>query len=150
MGTLFDARDRESILGRVGRLTSESRPLWGRFTAPEMVCHVSTGLRQGLREADLGPPVGPLNRAPLNWRSVESPAAAGACFSTNTWTITCGSSASSVGASLAAHGSWLRSLVWAFLEELTMRMRALAATMFVVFLSTACNGVPVEGRVDLV
>lgn len=67
MGTLFDARDRESILGRVGRLTSESRPLWGRFTAPEMVCHVSTGLRQGLREADLGPPVGPFIRAPLNW-----------------------------------------------------------------------------------
>lgn len=67
MGTLFDAQQRAVILGRIGRLTAEGKPLWGRFTAPEMVCHVSTGLRQGLREADLGPPVGPFDRAPLNW-----------------------------------------------------------------------------------
>jgi hypothetical protein len=67
MGTLFDSRDRAAILGRIDRLAADRRPLWGRFTAPEMVCHVSTGLRQGLSEVDLGPPVGPLNRPPINW-----------------------------------------------------------------------------------
>jgi hypothetical protein len=67
MGSLFDHADRAAILGRVARLTPERQPLWGRFTAPEMVCHVSSGLRQGLGELETGPPTGPLSRAPLNW-----------------------------------------------------------------------------------
>jgi hypothetical protein len=67
MGTLFDPRDRAAILDRIARLSEDRRPLWGRFTAPEMVCHVSTGLRNGLNEVDLGPSVPPLNRWPLNW-----------------------------------------------------------------------------------
>ena len=67
MGTLFDPRDRAAILARVAELREDRRPRWGRFTAPEMVCHVSTGLRNGLAEADLGPSVGPLNRWPINW-----------------------------------------------------------------------------------
>ncbi len=71
MGTLFDARDRTAILGRVARLSEDRRPLWGRFTAPEMVCHVSTGLRQGLNEVDLGPSVRPLNWWPLNWLAIH-------------------------------------------------------------------------------
>jgi hypothetical protein len=67
MGSLFDTRDREAILGRVARLASDRTPLWGRFTAPEMVCHVSSGLRQGLGELESGPPSGPMAHAPLNW-----------------------------------------------------------------------------------
>lgn len=67
MGTLFDADDRARILDRVGRLAPERRPLWGRFTAPEMVCHVSTTLRQSLGEYDAGPPAGPMRYPPLNW-----------------------------------------------------------------------------------
>ncbi len=67
MSTLFDTRDRAAILERITRLTEDRRPSWGRFTAPEMVCHVSTGLRNGLDEVDLGPSVRPLNRWPINW-----------------------------------------------------------------------------------
>ena len=67
MGSLFDTRDREAILGRIGRLAPDRTPLWGRFTAPEMVCHVSCGLRQGLGELESGPPSGPMAHAPLNW-----------------------------------------------------------------------------------
>ncbi len=67
MGTLFDAQDRRRIMDRIERLAPNRQPQWGRFTAPEMVCHVSTGLRQGLGEAELGPPVGPMRRWPLNW-----------------------------------------------------------------------------------
>ena len=67
MGTLFEAIDRERVLERIGKLEADRRPLWGRFTAPQMVCHVSASLRQGLGEYDAGPPAGPLQYPPLNW-----------------------------------------------------------------------------------
>jgi len=65
--SLFDANTRASVLERIARLAPERRPIWGRFTASEMVCHVSCGLRQGLGELDAGPPSGPLKRFPMNW-----------------------------------------------------------------------------------
>ena len=58
MRTLFDQMDRAAILRRVGGLTPERMPLWGKFTAPEMVCHVSAGLRQALGDLDAGKPAG--------------------------------------------------------------------------------------------
>ena len=67
MASIFDPAAREAILGRIGRLTPDRKPVWGRFTAPEMVCHVSCALRQGLGELEAGPPAGPLSHAPLNW-----------------------------------------------------------------------------------
>ncbi len=48
MRTLFDVGDRARVLERIAALHANRCPLWGRFTAPEMVCHVSCGLRQGL------------------------------------------------------------------------------------------------------
>jgi hypothetical protein len=67
MPSLFDARVRDVILGRIARLSSDRAPLWGRFSAPEMVCHVSSALRQSLSELDAGQPAGPFVRAPMNW-----------------------------------------------------------------------------------
>jgi len=67
MHTLFDVGDRERVLDRIAALDATRRPLSGRFTAPEMVCHVSIPLRQGLGEFDAGPPAGPLRYPPLNW-----------------------------------------------------------------------------------
>ena len=67
MPSLFDPQMRTAILDRIACLSPERRPLWGRFTAAEMVCHVSCDLRQGLRELVTGPPSGPLARFPLNW-----------------------------------------------------------------------------------
>jgi hypothetical protein len=67
MPSLFDPHVRASTLDRIGQLTAERKPLWGRFTAPEMVCHVSAGLRQGLGELDAGVPHGPFARFPMNW-----------------------------------------------------------------------------------
>ena len=71
MGTLFDAHDRGALLARLSRLTPDARPVWGRFTPTEMVCHVSSGIRQGLGEVDLGPPRGLLTRWPLNWLAIN-------------------------------------------------------------------------------
>jgi len=66
MPSLFDPAVRESVLNRISRLTAERNPIWGKFTAPEMVCHVSCDLRQALGELDAGPPSGPLARFPMN------------------------------------------------------------------------------------
>ena len=67
MGTLFEPADRERMLERLARLAPDRRPLWGRFTAPQMVCHLSCSFRQSLGELESGPPRGPLSHAPINW-----------------------------------------------------------------------------------
>jgi len=67
MPSLFDPQRRAMILDRVSRLAPDLKPVWGRFTANEMVCHVSCDLRQGLGELEAGPPSGPWARFPLNW-----------------------------------------------------------------------------------
>ena len=72
MPSLFDPAARESVLDRISRLTAERNPIWGKFTAPEMVCHVSCDLRQALGELDAGPPSGPLARFPMNWLAIHA------------------------------------------------------------------------------
>ena len=62
MPSLFDPQRRAEILDRVSRLTPNDKPGWGRFTANEMVCHVSCDLRQALGELEAGPPSGSLAR----------------------------------------------------------------------------------------
>ena len=71
MLSIFDSLVRAAILDRISRLTPERKPVWGRFTAPEMVCHISCDLRQGLGELEAGPPSGPLARFPLNWLAIH-------------------------------------------------------------------------------
>ena len=71
MGTLFDQTDRSAILRRVDALAPDRRPLWGKFTAPEMVCHVSAGLRQGLGDLEAGEPTGALRFPPINWLAIH-------------------------------------------------------------------------------
>lgn len=66
MSSLFDPGARARILDRISRLTPDRKPSWGRFTASEMVCHVSSGLRNGLGELEAAPS-GPLTIFPLNW-----------------------------------------------------------------------------------
>jgi hypothetical protein len=71
MLSLFDPQARIAILNRISRLTPERKPIWGRFTAPEMVCHVSCDLRQSLGELQAGPSSGSLTRFPLNWLAIH-------------------------------------------------------------------------------
>src|SRR5947207_12994175 len=71
MPSLFDPKTRDAILDRIGRLAPDRKALWGRFTAPEMVCHVSCDLRQGLEELETAAASGPLSHAPLNWLAIH-------------------------------------------------------------------------------
>jgi hypothetical protein len=45
MPTVLKATDREAILSRLRRVEPGRAPLWGRFTAPAMVCHLADQLR---------------------------------------------------------------------------------------------------------
>jgi hypothetical protein len=50
MPSLFDPPVRGPILERISRLTPDRKPGWGRFTAPEMVCHISCDMRSVVRQ----------------------------------------------------------------------------------------------------
>ena len=72
MPSLFDPQARKAVLDRVSRLIPNGKPVWGRFSAPEMVCHVGADLRQGLGELDAGPPAGPVSWFPMNWVAIHA------------------------------------------------------------------------------
>lgn len=67
MPSLFNPNTRDAVLARTARLSPTSQPLWGRFTAQEMVCHVSCELREGLGELETGPLPRRLALAPVSW-----------------------------------------------------------------------------------
>lgn len=47
---LFDFSKREEIIARLNRLTPESKALWGKMNAGEMICHCLDGNKMGLGE----------------------------------------------------------------------------------------------------
>lgn len=67
MGTLFKQSDRDAIVRRIDRLTEDGHPLWGRFTAPEMVSHLIAAFQEAMGRGDGAPGKGPLARQPLQW-----------------------------------------------------------------------------------
>ena len=67
MKSIFEPSVRDALLARVDRLTPDRPPLWGRLTAPQMICHVSDQMRQALGELEARPMRGPLAHAPINW-----------------------------------------------------------------------------------
>ena len=48
MATLSNEADRKALLERLGRVTPESKALWGRFDAPRMMCHLGDALDETL------------------------------------------------------------------------------------------------------
>jgi len=67
MTTVFDAAARASLLERVGKLTPESRGLWGRMSVGQMVCHLNQSLMMATGELPCAPKGGPLSFPPLRW-----------------------------------------------------------------------------------
>ena len=67
MKTLFDPQVCASVIERFDRLAPEQQSLWGRMTAPQMVCHVADQLRNALGELDVRPMRTPLAYPPVNW-----------------------------------------------------------------------------------
>ena len=66
MNSIRNSEDREAILSRFARLSSDAPPKWGRLDAPRMVTHVTDTLRSGLGEVVPQSFGGPLQYWPLN------------------------------------------------------------------------------------
>lgn len=65
MRNLFNDADRGELLARIGRVTDESKPLWGRFTADRMLCHLAQSMKMANGEIDVVPKKLPLRFFPL-------------------------------------------------------------------------------------
>ncbi len=55
MKTLWNDEARSALIARINRLTPDTRPLWGRMNANEMVAHVTQGMKMGLGELETRP-----------------------------------------------------------------------------------------------
>jgi hypothetical protein len=65
MPTFWDAATRDDYCRRVARLTPDSKPRWGKFTAAGMVAHLNDAMRLATGELRVAPKRGPLRLFPL-------------------------------------------------------------------------------------
>ena len=65
MKTLYREGPRRELRDRLARLTSDSRPVWGKFDAPKMVVHCADAIRMALGQLPTKSKNTPLRRAPL-------------------------------------------------------------------------------------
>jgi hypothetical protein len=72
MPSLFDDAARGRLLERLGRLTPESRPAWGRMSVREMVCHLGESMKMATGELQCAPKRGPLSFPPLRWLLIHA------------------------------------------------------------------------------
>lgn len=68
--TVFDPVRREEMLSRLRGLTPETRPRWGRMSAPQMVAHLSDQMRHCLGEVPVAAYPGPLRWALVRKASI--------------------------------------------------------------------------------
>ena len=64
--TVWNEWERRELLDRVGRLSADTRPRWGRMDAPRMVAHLTAALRMATGELPVKPKPGPFKRWPVN------------------------------------------------------------------------------------
>lgn len=65
MKTLFAEQHRSGILARIGRVTSASRPVWGKMNAEKMLGHLVESMRMAIGELDVRPKNTPIRFPPL-------------------------------------------------------------------------------------
>jgi hypothetical protein len=73
MRTLANTNDRNELLARLQRLEPDSRALWGRMTAGQMICHLSDSFRVGLDERTVSMATGFLQRTVMKWFALQLP-----------------------------------------------------------------------------
>jgi hypothetical protein len=65
MKSMWNEPDAREIRQRAAQLRADSPARWGRFTAPQMVCHVTDAFRMATGELDVPPKRLPLRYFPL-------------------------------------------------------------------------------------
>jgi hypothetical protein len=71
--TLSSPGVRKSIVARCDRLTANDRPLWGRMTAHEMMCHLTDAYKLALGERAARPATGFVQRTLLKRLALQAP-----------------------------------------------------------------------------
>jgi hypothetical protein len=65
MRTLWHSDARRRLVDRLGHLTGDAKPLWGRMNAPQMLAHVNDALRMAIGDLPVKARKGPLRYPPL-------------------------------------------------------------------------------------
>jgi hypothetical protein len=65
MKSMWDGERRQEILDRVARVTPDRPALWGRMSAPQMVCHLAESLKMTLGELPVKHKRVPIRYPPL-------------------------------------------------------------------------------------
>ena len=73
MKSLADRRDTEAVLGRLHALRPDSSRVWGRMTAPQMVCHLIDSHRVALGELTVSPDMSWFTRTFMKWIALRAP-----------------------------------------------------------------------------
>ena len=73
MKSLQDPLERAALIHRVMGLRPDVKPLWGRMTAQQMVCHLADSFRACMGEKLVSSATGPLQRTLLKWFALYLP-----------------------------------------------------------------------------
>lgn len=67
MRSIFRDKERRALHRRVDALRPDSRALWGRMNAQQMICHLKDAIESGFGASPATPATGPLTRFPIKW-----------------------------------------------------------------------------------
>jgi Protein of unknown function (DUF1569) len=73
MKSLENPECKAEIVERIGKLRSDAPRLWGKMTAPQMVCHLSDSFLGVMGEKSISPAPGFYPRAALKWIALYAP-----------------------------------------------------------------------------
>ncbi|HEU4878952.1 MAG TPA: hypothetical protein VFT21_05845 [Gemmatimonadaceae bacterium] len=65
MKTLWNESARQELIERLGRLTPDAKPRWGKFNAPRMLAHIASSMRMAKGEIVPAPRNLPIRFTPL-------------------------------------------------------------------------------------
>ena len=71
--SLLNPKDKQESLQRLQRLTVDSRPLWGKMSAHQMICHLADSFRAATGEKGASPATNFFNRTVVKWIALQTP-----------------------------------------------------------------------------
>src|SRR5450432_2943037 len=73
MKTLANLADKQNVLMRLAQVQPDSRALWGRMSAHQMLCHLSDSFLAVMGEKYVSPATGLLQRSVVKWIALYAP-----------------------------------------------------------------------------
>lgn len=73
MKTLANPGDKQEALARLAKVQPDSRGLWGRMSAPQMICHLSDSFLAVMGQKPVSSASGVLQRSVVKWIALYAP-----------------------------------------------------------------------------